>query len=220
LGQVYWRTEKEGIPPAGLCIRSPYDAEARYAKKHTTSWVGYKVHGTETCDDETPPLMTHVETTAGPVADGEVTPRRHQALADKGVLPELHLVDTGYRDAALLVTSQREYGVNLLGPRRAAYKWQAQAAQGFDASSFQSDWAQQQATCPGGRTSFSWTPALDGRTKEVVQITFARKDCQPCPSRVQCTRATRRTLTVRRQDHPLALQAARVRETSREYLTE
>jgi transposase len=37
---------------------------------------------------------------------------------------------------------------------------------------------------------------------------------------VQCTRAARRTLTVRRQDHHLALQAARVRETSREYHTE
>jgi transposase len=175
---------------------------------------------TETCDDEMPPLMTHVETTAGPVADGEGTPRLHQALASKALLPALHLVDTGYLDAALLVTSQREYGVHVLGPTRADSTWQAQAAQGFDASSFQSDWAQQQATCPGGRTSFSWTPALDGRTKEVVQITFARKDCQPCPSRVQCTRASRRTLTVRRQDHHLALQAARVRETSREYLTE
>jgi transposase len=76
-GQVYWRTEKEGIPSAGLFISSPYDAEARYAKKHTTSWVGYKVHVTETCDDETPHLITHVETTAGPVADGEVTPRIH-----------------------------------------------------------------------------------------------------------------------------------------------
>jgi transposase len=40
-GQVHWRTEKEGIPPAGLFISSPYDAEARYAKKQTTSWVGY-----------------------------------------------------------------------------------------------------------------------------------------------------------------------------------
>jgi transposase len=44
--------------------------------------------------DETPPLMTHVETTAGPVADGEVTPHIHQALAGKDWLPDLHIVDT------------------------------------------------------------------------------------------------------------------------------
>ena len=39
-GQVRWRTEKEGMPPSGLFISSPYDVEARYAKKQTTSWVG------------------------------------------------------------------------------------------------------------------------------------------------------------------------------------
>ena len=55
--------------------------------------------------------MTHVETTAGPVADGEVTPRIHQALERKDVLPATHIVDTGYLDAELLVTSQRDYGI-------------------------------------------------------------------------------------------------------------
>jgi transposase len=37
-------------------------------------------------------------------------------------LPELHIVDTGYLDAGLLVSSQRDYGVNVLGPTRADYK--------------------------------------------------------------------------------------------------
>jgi len=46
------------------------------------------------------------------------------------------------------------------------------------------------------------------------------KDCQPCPSRSDCTRAKRRTITVRRQDHYLALQAARIRETTEAYATE
>ena len=111
-GQVYWRTEKEGIPPSGLFLSSPYDVEARYARKQTTSWVWYKVHVTETCDDDAPHLITHVATTAGPVADGEVTPRIHQALERKDVLPAAHIVDTGYLDAELLVTSQRDYGIN------------------------------------------------------------------------------------------------------------
>ena len=46
------------------------------------------------------------------------------------------------------------------------------------------------------------------------------KDCQPCASRVHCTRATRRTITVRRQDHHDAWQAARARETSAVYTPE
>jgi transposase len=43
------------------------------------------------------------------------------------------------------------------------------------------------------------------------------KDCQPCPSRAQCPRAQRRLLTVCRQAHSRAFQAARARETSAEY---
>ena len=217
---VHWRTDKEGIPPSVLFISSPYDVEAHYAKKHTTSWVGYKVHVTETCDDQAPHLITHVETTAGPVADGEATPRIHQALERKGLLPHLHIVDTGYLDAELLVTSQRDDGVDLLGPPRADYRGQAQAAKGFDANHFQIDWEQQQGICPNGCRSSSWTPAIDSRTNEGVKIKFSVKDCQPCPSRIDCTRAKRRTITVRWQDQHLALQAARTRETTEAYATE
>jgi transposase len=216
-GCVRWRTEHEGIPPAGIFISSPYDPEARYAKKHTTSWVGYKVHVTETCEDDAPHVITHVETTAGPVSDGAVTPRIHEALAHANLLPRTHIVDTGYLDAELLATSQREYGVDLLGPTRPDYKWQAQAAQGFDVSHFQIDWAQHRATCPGGRTSISWTPAVDDRANEVVKIKFSMHDCQPCPHRVDCTRAKRRTITVRCEEHYGALQAARARENSAAY---
>ena len=144
-------------------ISSPYDVEARYGNKPTTSWVGYTVHVTETCEDDAPHIMTHVETTAGPVSDGAATPHIHQALERQGLLPTTPIVDTGYLDAELLVTSQREYRVDRLGPMRADGQWQAQAAQGFDASHFQIDWEQQRATCPGGYTSFSWTPAMDDR---------------------------------------------------------
>jgi DDE family transposase len=219
-GHLGWRTDNEGIPPSGLLIRSPDDVEARYGKKQTTSWVGYTVHVTETCEDDAPHLITHVETTAGPVSDGAATPRIHQALARQGLLPTTPIVDTGSLDAELLVTSQREYNVDLLGPLRADCKWQAQAAQGFAASHFQIDWEQQRATCPNGYTSVSWTPAVDDRTHEVVKIKCSMKDCQPCASRVPCTRAKRRTLTMRRQAHHVALQAARARETSAAYTAE
>jgi transposase len=39
-----WRTESDGIPPASLLITSPHDAEARFGKKPSTTWIGYKVH--------------------------------------------------------------------------------------------------------------------------------------------------------------------------------
>ena len=221
---VRWRTDKDGLPPAARFISSPYDADAHYARKHTTSWVGYKVHLTETCEDDTPNLITNVATTAGPVADGAVTPDIHQELAERDLLPGCHVVDTGYLDAELLVTIPERYGVDLLGPTRKDYHWQARAGQGFDAQGFTINWDDEHATCPAGRTSISWTPAIDKRRNHVVKIKFSKRDCGPCPRRAQCTRsrkaASRRTITVRPQDQYEALRAAREREKTDAYAAE
>jgi transposase len=62
-GRALWRTDEVGIPPASRFISSPLDVDARYGKKRSTSWVGYKVHLTETCEDEAPHLIVHVEST-------------------------------------------------------------------------------------------------------------------------------------------------------------
>jgi transposase len=70
-------------------------------------------------------------------------------------------VDTAYVDAELLVTSRREYGVDLIGPTRPYYRWQSKAGEGFAARDFTIDWGGEQATCSEGRTSVSWTPAVD-----------------------------------------------------------
>ena len=50
------------VPPAAQLIHSPYDLDARYSLQHGSA-VGYKAHATETCDDDTPHVITHVETT-------------------------------------------------------------------------------------------------------------------------------------------------------------
>jgi hypothetical protein len=115
-GTQLHRREADNIPPAAQFISSPYDSEAHYVRKHTTQWVGYKVHLTETCDDDLPHLITHVETTIGPAADGAATPRIHAALQQRGLLPGTHIMDTGFLDAQLLVKSPEHYGVDLLGP--------------------------------------------------------------------------------------------------------
>lgn len=213
--QIQWRTGDD-IPPAAQFISSPYDHDAHYARKHTTQWVGYKVHITETCDDDVPHIITHIETTAGPVADGVATPMIHAALHERDLVPRIHIVDTGFLDAKLLVDSQNEYGVDLVGPTRADYHWQARAGEGFDAQHFHIDWEHTHATCPEGCTSISWTPAVDKRHNDVIKIKFSTKDCGGCPSRARCirsrTQSPRRTLTVRPQAQFMALQAARARE--------
>jgi transposase len=65
------------------------------SQKRSTSWHGYKVHLTETCDPELPRLITHVATTLAPVSDDTMTPRIHQELKDGHLLLGHHLVDTG-----------------------------------------------------------------------------------------------------------------------------
>jgi len=111
-----WRVES--ALPAGQLINSPYDLDARYGKKRTTMWVGYKVHFSETREQDAPQLITHVETTRAGVNDERALSAIHAGLAGKELLPEQHLVDAGYVDAANLLQSHHDYEVDLLGPVR------------------------------------------------------------------------------------------------------
>jgi transposase len=215
--QLRWR-EADNIPPAARFISSPYDLDAHYARKHTTQWVGYKVHLTEACEDDLPPLITHVETTIGPASDGAATPKIHAGLQQRHLLPGTHIVDTGFLDADLFVKSRDDYGVDLLGPTRLDYHWQARAGAGFDAQHFRIDWDRQHATCPAGKTSTGWTPAVDHRGHAVIKVKFSSTDCRRCDHVTQCVRSTkrypRRTLTIRPRPQYQALQAARQREAT------
>jgi len=223
VGAIHWRTEQLGIPPSTRFLRSPYDSEAHYAKKSTTQRVGYKVHRIETCEDDLPDRITHVETMTGPIADGAATPRIHAALQDQEPLPSLHIVDTDYLDAALLVDSRREYDVELLGPTRPNCHWQAHAEESFAVEHFEIDWDREQATGPEGHTSLSWTPAIDNRHSPVIKIKGSSRDCRPCVRRSRRfrsgKRSARRSLTVRPKEPHQALQAARQREQSADFST-
>lgn len=106
-GQVRLRKATD-LPPAGVRIDSPYDPEAHYGNKRSTVWTGYKVHLTETCDENEIHLLTHVETTVAGVTDVAMTEPIHQALKKKDLLPAEHLVDAGYVDAELIVKSRKD----------------------------------------------------------------------------------------------------------------
>ena len=176
------------------------------------------MHITETCEDDLPHLITHIETTPGPASDGGTTPTIHAALEQRGLLPGTHIVDTGFLDADLLVKSRDDYGVDLLGPTRLDSHGQAREGAGFDAQQLQIDGHQQQATGPAGKTSISWTPAIDNRKNAVIKVKFSTKDCRRCGHVTQCIRSkkryARRTLTIRPQPQYQALQTARQREVT------
>ena len=216
-GAVRWRAADD-IPPAAVFIGSPYDEDAHYARKGTTSWVGYKIHVTETCDDGAPRLITHVETTTAPVVDAAVLPAVHQALHGRALLPAVQLVDSGYLDAPQLVAAHDDYTIALRGPARPDYQWQARAQNGFALDDFHLDWDGEQATCPAGHTSISWRQRPDPAGRPLIWVKFSSKDCGPCPSRPACCRAQgrspRRTLCLRPRAQFEALRAARQREST------
>ena len=111
------------------------------------------MHVTETCEDDTLHVITHVETTEAAVTDVTMTEPIHHALTDKQLAPETHIVDAGYVDATLLVESPRDFHIALIGPVRPNISWQAQNEQAYDISQFHIDWEAQQVTCPRGKTS-------------------------------------------------------------------
>jgi len=219
-GQVRWR-DQNNLPPYKRLIVSPYDPEARNRTKRETNWTGYAVHLTEICETDGPNIITHVETTPATTADVEITDTIHQALAEKDLLPAEHIVDTGYVSVDHLVNSQRDHGVNLIGPVAGGSSWQANDNKGFDVSCFGVNWETQTLVCPGGRSSQNWRLRQDQYGHSCVQIRFAPADCQPCAHRSNCTKSKRgvRVVTLRTQLEYETLQAARTRQETDEFKT-
>jgi hypothetical protein len=82
------------------------------------------------------------------------------------------------------------------------------------------DWDNEQMTCPEGQLSSSWSPALDRSDNPVIKVKFSAKDCGACPSQENCTRSTRRTVTIRPRQEYEALGTARLREQTAEFKDE
>jgi transposase len=220
LEALRWRTGDEQ-PPAAVRIASPYDLEARYSSKRDTHWVGYKLHLTESCDPGQPDLITQVLTTPATTPDCVMGPAIVHDLAARELLPGTHLLDSGYVDADFLVTAQRQYHIDVVGPAFGSYSRQHQTGQGYDLQAFVLDWEAQQARCPQGHTSSHWRPGRDVSGDPVVRIRFDGPTCRACPARPACTTAkgAPRQLTVRLQTHHEAIQAARQRQETAAFKT-
>jgi transposase len=217
-GQLRWREVKDMPSPAGL-ISSPYDTDARYSTKRGMEWVGYKVHFTETCDTDRPHLIVNVETTPATTPDDNMIKEVHESEEGRDLLPGEHLVDKGYTDSLVLITSLSAYGVTIVGPVAEDPSWQAREGAGFDKGNFAVDWDRQVVTCPAGKESISWLPNTYPKNGMVIEARFARADCTPCPSRAQCTRSKQepRIIGLLPREQHEALQAARREQETEEF---
>ncbi|MET7426406.1 IS1182 family transposase [Dactylosporangium sp. NPDC005555] len=224
-GRVIWRdTDLHGLPPGRSRIISPYDTDARYSEKRGTSWEGYKVHISETCDNTPtddgttdpalpPNLITNVATTHAAVADSAMTMPIHTMLADRDLLPAEHLMDAGYPSTKSLLTCRTEHQVRLISPMRGDSSRHAREGSPYARDKFTIDFDQQRATCPQGHHSATWNPARqDGQ--DVIVVSFPLGACIVCPARTECTRSQqrRRQLTLRPRHLHEALRDARAEQ--------
>jgi hypothetical protein len=223
----------DGLPPGRCRLTSPYDTDARWGVKRDMFWNGYKVHISETCTDVEsdsttgdpdaevlPNIITNIATTDAAVPDTAMTAPIHDSLARRGLLPDEHLLDSGYPSADLLVESAARYGIALVTPMLADVSAQARAAANFDAGAFHVDFDTQQVTCPQGQRSASWSPTVQRGTETIV-VKFDTDTCRPCPARARCTTASRggRQLTIRPRHVHHALQQARARQNTKAFKT-
>ena len=213
------RPRGKGDPlPSAEPVESPYDPQARFRTRSGTSWTGYVVHLTETCEDDKVNLLTHALTTVATVHEARCTAAIHQALAGKGLTPGEHLVDAAYLDAELLVRGRKELGIELLGPPRPNPSWQGKVEGGHTIDRFDIDWDEQRVRCPQGKLSSAWSPQLDQAGTSYISVWFRRADCGPCPARPSCTRGKHqaRHLKLQPQAEHEALKAARERLATKE----
>jgi len=194
--QVHWR-DGPAVSNADRIV-SPYDPEARASRKRDTVWLGYKVHLTETCDQDPgcPHLITQVETTPATWQDSELLAPIQEHLRAKELAQALHYVDQAYPSGPELVRQAR-LGTQLIGPVGQDTSWQQREQTGYTVGDFALDWQAQVATCPQGHQSVGWTHPPDRRQHPTVVIRFAAATCRACAVRPQCTRGQEgRTLTL------------------------
>jgi len=166
-------------------LQTPHDPQARYGEHGGRTWNGYQLHLTETADPVQPRIITDVHTTPAGYPDCKQLDPIQQHLAGRGLLPAQQLADLGYVNGPTLAQSAKR-GVALLGPVQADTSRQARWPGGLTADQFTFNYEQQQAICPGGQFSRTWSFSQNESGASVIHIRFAAAVCQVCPLQPRC----------------------------------
>jgi transposase len=191
------------------------------AKSEAVSWIGYKVHLSECCDDDLPQRVTQVETVPA-IEQDHHAPFSHSS----GCSSQRASSNTAacrcwlYQRQADRGTSTESYAIDVMGPVHVDPSWQARTPGALDLEQFHIDWQQRRVTCPQGQQSSAWYLNQDAKGESIVHIFFPKQICHACPVRETCTDAqkTGRSMTLRFPEvRHEQLQAARVRQQTEEF---
>jgi hypothetical protein len=142
----------------------------------------------------------------------------HTGLDHRNLLPDEHIVDAGYTSAELMISTQSDFSITLLGPLRIDNSPQARTSSGFARAAFTIDWDNHRVTCPQGVTNTIWSTCTE-RGRESIVVRFPAPTCQTCPVRTQCTSSTRtgRQLMLRPREIHEMVEQARAAQTTEEW---
>ena len=217
---VRWKAKTEQ-PPASERPGSPYDPDTRFAANRSKKWLGYRVHLSETCDPDTPELITNVYVVGGSTSDVVTLPAIHTQLEAKEFVPRQHLVDGGYVSAELLAIHQ-DSEIQIVGPVKRSSSWQRNDPNAFTQTDFHIDWEKKDVKCPQGFLNSSWGETKTKYGTPIITVKFRKQTCAQCPVRSKCTRAdpekAGRTLVFRREEQYRALHSAREQQNEQEWL--
>lgn len=181
------RTQGAGPGKSKDEIKTPHDPAVRWFQKRHTSWIGYKVHVTETAAAGVAvQFITDLTAVAANAGDSEAVATIQARLQARGLRPRMHYVDQGYTSGTNLAHSLAQ-GITLLGPIGGDT---SATAPGFRLADFALDFATAQATCPQGHTvplQLRGDPPGSAGSRATFQA-----HCAACPVRSQCTRSTSR----------------------------
>jgi transposase len=182
----------------GDLVTTPHDAEVRYRAKGRGE-EGYKLQLTETADEGQLRLITDIEVEKLTAYEGDAIEAIHERLEQRGLVPEQHLVDTGYVDGTTLSESQAR-GIELVGPLQERRGGQAKRAteptgeeaggERFEASAFALDVQRHEARCPAGQAAARWHEGerRDARRAgtQMWTISWSGRVCGACALAAQC----------------------------------
>jgi transposase len=202
--------------PAGRgIIETPHDPEVRCSMKRSLGWQGFKLHITETCEQDLPPLIVDMEITDATTGDNSEVPEIQKRLVEREIHPREQLADVAYVSGENLAHSAEE-GIDLFGPAQEDHG----APEGYRQANFQIDEVNKLAKCPAGHTNDTWSETVvddDGRTK--IEIRFDSKTCQACPAFGVCTTCAQgRSLLL--NPYRIEIGAARARQKTEQFKLE
>ena len=150
------------------------------------------MHLTETCEADSPNLITQVTTTVGTLPDVKATLPIEESLAERDLRPKLHIVDAGYMSNEVFLESKEKQQLELIGPLRLDVSWQKVSANGYNREDFKINWEEEKVECPPGMTSYKWQTQKDKEDgPSYILVRFRPKECANCVAREQCTRNAR-----------------------------